>query len=399
MKRFSMIPVLLSLAVAAGPEIGGTFAVDAGLRPADLTTLPTEARLTLRVQQDLEDAGLIAELRVSPEGIGLGEAYAQFYLGPVDLSVGRIIVHTGRLDYFAPLDAFNPKDLSRPTTDPTQQKIPLEAIELAYYLEDAELQLLLAPRFVPSIPPQGEWARPSPLPAGVVRVEETLPAPLLTNAVIGVRATTSLDLLNGLDLGATLLRTFTPFPGLKALLDATDPERPCPDPTTGPCLAVLGHDRLTLLGGDLALAFELPPTQGEFLLRAEGAVGITADLAGRNPWVADGYYEGALELEHTLPEGPTLIALYHGRYLPSAGWTHHLGVLLHHEADERTVLEAAWLHNLSDGSGTLLPRARYQLTDGAWAELRLLTFYGPDTSEFGVWRELGQLGAGLRFAF
>ncbi len=114
----------------------------------------------------------------------------------------------------------------------------------------------------------------------------------------------------------------------------------------------------------------------------------------------DSYLEGVLELEHTFPDGPTVLLLYQTRYAAASGFTaHHLAVTARHEASEDLTLEGAWVHNLTDGSGALLPRLRYQLAGGVSAALRLAVFYGGANTEFGAWRELGELGAELRYAF
>jgi len=402
MKRYLALALLFGLALAQeGPTITGNFSFGLGLRYTDLALARNEARFSLRLETGLEDAALVAELEATPLGVSLGEAYAEVYLGAFDLAAGRILENTGRTDLFSPLDAFNPRDLARPIAEPEDQKVPLEALRLAYYPEDAdaEIRLLYAPRFVPSAPPSGAWARPLPLPPGVVKVETHAPAATLENGVFGIRAGTSLEVLDGLDLGATLLYTYTPFPGLKALLNATDPNQPCLDPNTGPCIAVLGYDRLLLAGGDFALAFSVPGVEGGFVARAEAAYGRTGDPSGTDPFVQDSYLEGVFELEHTFPEGPTVLLLYHGRHSPSPGWTHHLALSARYEADEALTLEGAWVHNLTDGSGAVLPRVRYQLADGVEARFRVAVFYGSPTSEFGAWRENGELGVELRYAF
>jgi len=401
-KRLLALLLLLGLGLAQSElQFLGELETAFRLRYADLSLAEPATRFRLRLETGADYADLAAELLADAGGVRLGEAYARAYLGPVDLTLGRILLTTGRTDLYSPLDAFNPKDLSYPLTPPERQKLPVEGAWLIYYPEDARasVELYYAPRFVPSTPPEGVWARPNPLPPGVVRVETARPGPLLENGVFGVRGLYSFDVLEGLDLNLLLLRTYTPFPGLKALLDASDPSRPCPDPNTGPCVAVLGYDRLTLLGGDLTFGFSLPEVEGGFIARLEAALGLTKDLTGQNPLVQDSYFEGVLELEHPFPEGPTLLLLYHGRYAKTPGWTHHLALSAYYEADEALTLEGAWVQNLTDGSGLLLPRARYRLAEGLWAQASLSLLYGKGASEFGAWRNNGELSLGLRYRF
>ena len=158
MKRYLALALLFGLVLAQeGPTITGNFSFGLGLRYTDLALAQNEARCTLRLETGLEDAALVAELDATPKGIGLGEAYAEVYLGAFDLAAGRILENTGRTDLFSPLDAFNPRDLARPIAEPEDQKVPLEALRVAYYPEDAdaEIRLLYAPVFVPSTPPAG----------------------------------------------------------------------------------------------------------------------------------------------------------------------------------------------------------------------------------------------------
>ncbi len=402
MKRVLALLALFTLALAQSElQFLGQLETEFRLRYADLSQSEPATRFRLRLETGADYADLSVELRADARGVRLGEAYAQAYLGPVDLMLGRILLTTGRTDLYSPLDAFNPRDYSYPLAPPEEQKVPVEGAWLVYYPTDARasVELYYAPRFVPSTPPEGIWARPNPLPPGVVKVETARPGPLLENGVFGVRGLYSFDVLEGLDVNALLLYTYTPFPGLKALLDASDPSRPCPDPSTGPCIAVLGYDRLTLVGGDLTFGFSLPEIEGGFIARIEAALGLTGDLEGQNPLVQDSYFEGVLELEHPFPDGPTVLLLYHGRYAKAPGWTHHLALSAYYEANESLTLEGAWVQNLSDGSGVLLPRVRYRLAEGLEARASLSFLYGKGTSEFGVWRDNGELSLGLRYVF
>jgi len=407
MKRtLALLPLALALGMAQTVGFSGKLATAFGLRFSDLSVPTQEVNFTLTASYKLDEAELSAELQASPFGVRLGEAYARVALGPVDLAAGNLVVSTGRTDLFSPEDAFNPKNLARPLADPGALKVPVPAVHLTYYPDpegSLTVDLLYSPTFTPSTPPQGDWALPQPAIPGVIEVSQTQPDRVAQNGVFGVRVTDSLDVLEGLDLGATLLRTHTPFPGPKQLVYLADKDTDA-NPQNGPFRLVLGYDRETVLGADFALAFSIPDVAEGLVLRGEAAYRLTPDTAGTDPYTQNPSLDGVLELEYTWPDGPTTQLLYNLAWKKADApapdtLTHRVALLARYDVDERTHLEGAWVQNLSDGSGMLAPRVRYTLADGVEAKASLAFFYGKDGSEFGVWRANSELDLGLDFSF
>ncbi len=407
MKRaLALTALALGLAWAQGVGFSGELSTAFGLRFSDLAVAREQVGFSLSASYKLEDAQLSAELKAGPAGVRLGEAYAEVGLGPVELYAGNLVVSTGRTDLLSPEDAFNPKNLARPIADPKALKVPVPAVHLGYY-PDPEGSLLIeafySPTFTPSTPPQGDWAPPQTLPPGVIEVSKTRPPAAAQNGVFGLRVSDSFEVLEGLDVGATLIRTYSPFPGPKALDYLADKDNDS-DPRNGPFRLVLGYDRETLFGADFALAFSIPEVAEGLVLRGEAAYALLPDTAGTDPYRQNPRFDGVLELEYRWPDGPTTQLLYalawEKKDAPQSDrLTHRLALLAQYDADERTHLEGAWVQNLSDGSGMLAPQVRYTLADGVEAKAALAFFYGKDGSEFGVWRDNSELDLGLDFSF
>ncbi len=406
MKRnllFVLLALMASLALAQ-PELSGTFRTAFGLRTQDLALSLDRTRFDLGIRYDQNDAAFTAELRFgydalthSPE-FSLGEAYATLFLPGVDLSAGREIVSWGRLDLLSPLDVLNPRDLSSPLD---QEKIPVSMLHATIY-PDVEgryqVEAVWIPLFTPAKPPAGEWAQTRPLPPGVTQVRVQEPAAELVNGTFGLRATASVELLEGLDLGGEIVHGYFPFPSPQGV-EPVDPAQP-----RGPFRLILGYDRRTLVGADFALAFSIPGVAEGLMLRGEAAYAFTADPGGTNPNEKNPYAAGGLALEYAWTDGPTTILAYNLRWekadSPAADrWTQTLGLLARYERDERLTLQGAWLHTLSDGSGLVRPQVEYAFADGVTGILSYAFFYGGDVTRFGIWRNNSQLRAGIEYSF
>ncbi len=407
MKLTRSLTLLLALTAAlalAQPEFSGSFQTGFGLRTHDQTFTLDRTRFDLGVRYDQDDAAFAAELRFaydartrSPE-FGLGEAYATLFLPSVDLSAGREVVAWGRLDLLSPLDVLNPRDLSSPLD---QAKMPVGMVHATAY-PDAEgryqLEAVWIPFFAPSVPPAGEWAPPQTLPPGVTQVRVEEPAAGLVGGTFGLRATASLDVLEGLDISGQVVRGYFPFPSPHGV-EPVDPAQPA-----GPFRLVMGYDRRTLVGADFALAFSIPGVVEGLVLRGEAAYAFTADPNGANPNVQNPYAEGGLALDYTWPDGPTTVLAYDLRWVkadaPAAdAWTQTLGLMARYEYDERLTFQGAWLHTISDGSGLVRPGLEYAFADGVTGRLSAAFFYGADATRFGVWRNNSELRTELEYSF
>ncbi len=404
MKRILVLLVAFGLAAAEGVDIGGSVKSNFGVRFSDLGVLEQSAALELNFKYDLADASLFASASLSPAGARLGETGATLYLGDFDLSAGNLLLSSGRTDLFSPLDAFNPRDLSVPLNKPSEQKIPVWALALNYYVADTQISLFASPTFTPSRPPAGLWAVPAHLPPGVIEVETSVPAQTIDNAVVGGRVSSTFAVLDGLDVGATAIYGFTPFPQAKGMtyLSSKDTDA---NPANGPFRLELGYDRRFLLGADFALAFSIPDVVEGLILRGEGAYAFLPDSAGNNPFAANPWAEGVLELEYTWPaDGPHLIALFDTRWEKADApapdqLIPRLGAMVNYDYGERLSLSAAWLQNLHDGSGLLRPALSYTFADGVTGELGLHWLYGSAASQFGVWSQNSGLSASLTYSF
>ncbi|WP_456413984.1 hypothetical protein [Oceanithermus profundus] len=403
-RSFTLFLALTAALALAQPEFSGSFQTGFGLRTQDLALTLDRTRFDLGVRYDQGDAAFTAELRFaydartrSPE-FGLGEAYATLFLPSVDLSVGREVVAWGRLDLLSPLDVLNPRDLSSPLD---QAKLPVGMVHATAY-PDAEgryqLEAVWIPLFTPSTPPAGEWAPPQTLPPGVTQVRVEEPAAELASGTFGLRATASLDVLEGLDLGGQVVYGYFPFPSPQGV-EPVDPAQPA-----GPFRLVMGYDRRTLVGADFALAFSIPGVAEGLVLRGEAAYALTADPDGADPNVQNPYAEGGLALEYAWSGGPTTVLAYDLRWAkadaPAAdAWTQTLGLMARYEYDERLTLQGAWLHTISDGSGLVRPALEYAFADGVTGRLSAAFFYGADATRFGVWRNNSELRTELEYSF
>lgn len=407
MTRTLLLTLLLTVAAApamAQPQFSGSFRTGFGLRTHDLALSLDSTRFDLGMHYDQGDAVFFAELRFAYDaatrtpGFSFGEAYATLFLPSLDLSAGREVVAWGRLDLLSPLDVLNPRDLSSPLD---QEKIPVSMLHATVY-PDAEgryqLEAVWIPFFTPGTPPADEWAPPQKLPPGVTQVRVEEPPAELASGTFGLRATTSLDALEGLDLGGQVVYGYFPFPSPQGV-EPVDPAQPA-----GPFRLVLGYDRRTLVGADFALAFSIPGVAKGLVLRGEAAYAFTADPGGTNPNEKNPYAEGGLALEYAWSGGPTTVLAYDLRWAkgdaPAADvWTQTLGLLARYEYDERLTLQGAWLHTISDGSGLVRPGLEYAFADGVTGRLSAAFFYGADATRFGVWRNNSELRAELEYSF
>ncbi len=354
------------------------------------------------------DASFEADLRgcydaaTGDATVRLGKAFATLYLGRLDLSVGQQVVFWGSVDAVNPVDVLNARDLSYPVADPADQKLPSPMIRATVHApDDVTIDLVLIPVFTASQLPDARWqpagAASFTPPPGVTIVGQapTLdrrPAADLANVQFGARVTLALDVLDGADASVTYVRGLRTRPTVSARL--------VPTATPGAYLlqGVLDYDRYHLLGidGSVALA--------SVVVRAEAAYTFTDDPGGTDPTVGNPGARAVLEVEHTFPGGAlgTLHAIVEhvGGDAGAAGSTDVSGLAtIRYEVGPRLTAEAAWLHDLSDGSGMLRPRLAYAFADGVTGSADLALFYGRDGSTYGAWRDNGQLRVALIYGF
>ncbi len=407
------LPLLASAALAAGKlDFGGELNATFGV--AFDGSLPV-ASACLRLGASGEvgsglfpEASFEAELKgcydaaTGDADLRLGRAYATVYLDQLDLVVGQQLVFWGSTDAVNPVDVLNPRDLSFPVADPEDQKLPAPMIRATFHApEDVTIDLVLIPVFTPSELPAERWQTDAPaslpLPPGVTVVgraptSDQRPAAELRNVQFGVRTTLAVDALDGADVSVSYVRGTRTTPTVSATL--------VPTQTPGQMLLqpVLSYDRYSLVGLDFSVA------AAQVVIRGEAAYTFTDDPGGNDPAIGNPGYQAVLEAEHTFPGGAlaTLQAIVEHTNGDAGqdGTTDVSGLAtIHYEAGPRLTTEAAWLHDLSDGSGMVRPRLSYAFADGVTGTADLIVFYGRDGTRYGDWRDNGQLRVGLAYAF
>lgn len=421
-----LLPSLLALALAAAPaalaqaqvdlsgELGTTFGVAFdGTLPVASACLKLGA--TGEVGSGLfPDAALEAELvgcydaATGDAAVRLGNAFATVYLDQLDLMVGQQLVFWGSADLLNPVDVVNPRDLRFPVARPEDQKLPAPMLRAVVHApQDITLDLVLVPVWTPSMLPAERWQRgagasltppPGVTIVGVAPADDQRPAAKLANVQFGARATFGLDVADGADASVTFYRGTRPTPTASVRLVPTE--------TPGAFLvqSVLAYDRITVAGVDFSAAV------GDVVLRGEGAYTFTDDPDGTDPAIGNPGYQAVLGGEYTFADG-TLVSLAgvvehangDGAALGPAAAPASTDVsglfTVHYEAGPRLTTEAAWLHDLSDGSGMLRPMLSYAFADGVTGTADLVIFYGRDGTRYGEWRDNGQLRIGVRYSF
>jgi hypothetical protein len=394
-----------------GGETRATFGV-----AVDGTLPVASAGLTLRVSGDvgsgvLPDASYEAELvarydaATGSADVHLGKAFATVYLGDTDLIVGQQIAFWGTTDAVNPEDVLNPRDLSYPAADPSEQRIPTPMIRAIVHdrADGVKLDFVLVPVFRASEPPAARWqpaaaAGDLQLPAGVVIVGQAstldeVPAAELGNVQFGARATLDLGVLSGGEASLAYVHGIRTTPTVSAQL--------VPTQTPGQVLLqpVLSYDRYDLVGADASVATDWA------VFRGEAAYTFTHDPAGTDPAIGNPGFQAVLEVEHTFDSGAsgTLEGIVEHTNADQGQDNAVTAVsalaTIHYEASARLTAEAAWLHDFSDGSGMLRPRMTYTFADGVRGEADLAVFYGRDGSRYGAWRDNSQLRLSLVYAF
>lgn len=272
-------------------------AIGYGESPGDLSVL---GRNQLRLQPELE-AGLgsrgrlftALELRADAADAArnrlyLDEAYADLWLGPVDLRLGRQIFAWGRADALNPTDYFGAWDFTD-VLDSHEEKLAQAGVRATWYVGRWSVMGAFVPRFTGSLLP-GPGSRWWPnqatvgLGPGVRPVLEDARKP--PGGAWGLRASGT---AGGFDLALSGYRGPWHLPVLRAGSVRSDSIRR---------EAVVGleprHYRVGALGADLAT------TAGPVGFHAEGAAYMTADRDGTDPDVEDPFLRYVLGADYTV---------------------------------------------------------------------------------------------------
>ena len=414
MRRILLTIALLALSAGAFAQLrtdwSGRLEARLGLESTgDLTAAGAEARLALDGEVGSEffpTAAFRAELRAETDAatgtseVRLDEAWGRVFLndGVIEATAGNQRLFWGSTDGVNPVDRLNPRDLSIP---PDAEKLAVPMVHLRAWLEhDVNLEAVLIPVFVPSIPAGEGWREEpafAPPPGATVTeirpLRDERPEPSLEHLQGGVRLQWRPA---GFDLAASYLHLYRDVPTRSAEVVPTG------TPGEVALQPVARYDRLHVVGLDGSVAL------GDVVLRGEMAYLFTDDPAGTDPAVGEPSFQVVIGAETPVPDGPRLVAqvILDGQTTPAAAPTEtgDLDVALRtmlvatYGANARTDLEAAWVHDL-DGSGLVRPGVSYTFADGVTGTLEGLVAYGPDATRFGDWRDRTRAQASLRVDF
>lgn len=200
------------------------------------------------------------------------EGYANFYLGSVDMRIGKQNIVWGRADALNPTDVLTAKDFTLLSAkDEEERRIGTAGIKLNYYRDLYTLSLIWLPIFNPTTIPlttspgfrliedkrsQGDWTDQG----FAIKLDQT-----------GGTVDWSVGYYYGLDL----------FPVGRPLSSTQ---------------TLLVHNRIHMVGADFARTF------GRFGLRGEAAYVHTQDPRGTDPFIKNPYIYYVLGADHDVTE-------------------------------------------------------------------------------------------------
>lgn len=221
-----------------------------------------EGRLT---DQDITD-------QREPKQARLLEAYTNFYLGSVDVRIGKQIIPWGRADALNPTDNLTPKDFTvLSARDEEDRRTGTFGIKTNYYTGSYTLSLIWLPLFNPNTIPLGR-------PAGFTIVEEK------RNGGAGADQGFALKLdhtAGDLDWSVSYYQGLDVFPVGR--------------PVT-PLETVLIHNRLHVIGADFAKPI------GRYGLRGEAAYIHTQNFSGTDPIIKFPFFYYVVGVERDLTD-------------------------------------------------------------------------------------------------
>ena len=183
----------------------GAVRADPSAPPGEADYLALLSRAELGLRADYDRGGLRLRLRADYDALApysdqdagadvpgdgrldlrLIEAYADVFVGKVDLRVGRQVLAWGETDGAFITDLLAPLDLTRfLAQDPADLRLGLTAVRATAYLGRLTADVVLVPRAAPSLLParRSPW---DPIPADVAGVPVELEAPALPSPTLG----------------------------------------------------------------------------------------------------------------------------------------------------------------------------------------------------------------------
>ncbi|UCD57807.1 MAG: hypothetical protein JSV16_01475, partial [Candidatus Hydrogenedentota bacterium] len=181
------------------------------------------------------------------------EAFLDIYFDTCDLRLGKQIISWGKADAFNPTDNVTPTDYANLLDE---DDIGVVAVNLNYYWNDWNLQLVGVPGFTPTrLPPRGTRFSLIPPDAPLPVEDPELPSNTLDNAQFGTRLQTT---YRGWDFSVSYYDGVNdvPAPTLRSV------QIPFP-PFSIPVSVVPVYNRFRAVGGDFATTFERWGLHGE----------------------------------------------------------------------------------------------------------------------------------------
>jgi hypothetical protein len=200
------------------------------------------------------------------------EAYANFYLGSVDLRVGKQVITWGRADALNPTDVLTPKDFTLLSArDEEERRIGTAALKANYYRGNYTLSLIWLPIFNPS-------TIPLTAPAGFRITEDKRSQGRWTEQGFAAK----LD-----HTGGDFDWSFSYYHGLDVIPTGR---------SVTPTLTNLSHNRIHMVGADFAKHL------GRVGLRGETAYVHTQDPGGSDVVVKNPYVFTVLGADYDVTE-------------------------------------------------------------------------------------------------
>jgi hypothetical protein len=200
------------------------------------------------------------------------EAYTNFYLGSVDLRVGKQVITWGRADALNPTDVLTPKDFTLLSArDEEERRIGTAAVKANYYRGDYTLSLIWLPIFNPS-------TIPLTAPAGFRITEDKRSQGRWTEQGFAAK----LD-----HTGGDFDWSFSYYYGLDVIPTGR---------SVTPTLTNLSHNRIHMVGADFA------KNLGRVGLRGETAYVHTQDPGGSDVVVKNPYVFTVLGADYDVTE-------------------------------------------------------------------------------------------------
>jgi hypothetical protein len=318
------------------------------------------------------------------------EAFLDIYFDTFDLRLGKQIVNWGKADAFNPTDNVTPTDYANLIDE---DDIGVVAVNLNYYWDDWNLQLIGVPGFTPTrLPPRGTRFSLIPPVTPLPVADPELPSNTIDNSQFGARLKTT---YRGWDFSVSYYDGVNdvPSPALR------------PSPVFPFATIVPVYNRFRAVGGDFATTFDRWGLHGETAYlefdgdredaRVQYVIGFDytkSDVIFDHDLFVIVEYVG----EETTKKGSALDAgTALDRVLMSA-----LAAKITYEFTEYTRLEVQGAIDFYQGDDYYVqPQLVHEMTDNFEIAVGIDILGGPRNTFFGQFRDNDRLFAKLKYTF